>query len=98
MTARLISVAAALLGFAGSLHAQPMSTWNNDAGNNGRGSPSSFTAQQGEVEGSCGHQAVIVDEYGFRYDRRGDRLNAQGCIIAPPVTLPGAGVFQNGAR
>ncbi len=36
------------------------------------------------------HPVAFKDEYGFRYDAQGDRLNAQGYVIAPPVTPPGA--------
>ena len=35
------------------------------------------------------HEATIKDEYGFRYDSKGDRLDAGGHVIAPPVTPPG---------
>ncbi len=35
------------------------------------------------------HPVAFKDEYGFRYDAQGDRLNAQGYVIAPPVTPPG---------
>lgn len=42
------------------------------------------------------HETAITDEYGFHYDSRGDRLNAQGHVIAPPQTQPGARVIQNG--
>jgi hypothetical protein len=35
------------------------------------------------------HEATIKDEYGFRYDAKGDRLDAGGHVIAPPVTPPG---------
>ncbi len=41
------------------------------------------------------HRVAFSDEYGFRYDNRGDRLNAQGCVIAPPHTVPGARVIQD---
>jgi hypothetical protein len=40
-------------------------------------------------------RVALVDEYGFRYDARGDRLNAEGCIIAPPHTPPGARAIQD---
>jgi len=40
------------------------------------------------------HQVAITDEYGFKYDSRGDRLDANGYVIAPPHTLPGAKVLQ----
>jgi len=42
--------------------------------------------------GGCGHTATIKDEYGNRYDSEGNRLNGQGCVIAPPVTPPGSAV------
>ncbi|MFI5002120.1 MAG: hypothetical protein ACHQK9_19735 [Reyranellales bacterium] len=29
------------------------------------------------------HEATFKDEYGFRYDARGDRLDARGNIISP---------------
>jgi len=38
--------------------------------------------------GSCGHQEAMRDEYGFRYDGRGDRINARGCLISPHTTTP----------
>jgi hypothetical protein len=41
------------------------------------------------------HKVALTDEYGFRYDAQGDRLNGAGCIIPPPHTKPGAHVIQN---
>lgn len=41
------------------------------------------------------HKVAFTDEYGFRYDNRGDRLNAAGCVIAPPHTPPGARAIQD---
>jgi len=40
------------------------------------------------------HAVAFRDEYGFRYDAQGDRLDANGYIIAPPVTPPGAAAFR----
>ena len=40
------------------------------------------------------HPVAFKDEYGFRYDAQGDRLNAQGYVIAPPVTPPGAAALR----
>lgn len=34
------------------------------------------------------HREVFRDEYGFRYNERGDRLDARGNITAPPQTRP----------
>lgn len=42
------------------------------------------------------HKVALTDEYGFHYDRWGNRLNSAGHVIAPPHTLPGARVIQNG--
>lgn len=35
------------------------------------------------------HPAAMKDEYGFRYDAQGDRLDASGHVTSPPVTPPG---------
>jgi len=46
-------------------------------------------AESGGAMGGCGHTPTITDEYGFRYDSSGNRLNGSGCVIAPPVSPPG---------
>jgi hypothetical protein len=51
-------------------------------------------AQSSMGMGGCGHMPTITDEYGMRYDTEGNRLNARGCVIAPPVTQPGARAIQ----
>jgi hypothetical protein len=56
------------------------------------GNPMPNQAQYGGGMGGCGHTATIKDEYGNRYDSAGNRLNAQGCVIASPVTPPGSAV------
>ncbi len=35
------------------------------------------------------HPTAMKDEYGFRYDSKGDRLDGRGYVTAPPVTPPG---------
>ncbi len=35
------------------------------------------------------HPVAFKDEYGFRYDAQGDRLDASGYVTAPPATPPG---------
>jgi len=35
------------------------------------------------------HPTAFKDEYGFRYDAQGDRLDASGRVMPPPVTPPG---------
>ena len=42
------------------------------------------------------HKVAITDEYGFHYDSAGNRLNAAGYVVAPPHSLPGVAVIQNG--
>jgi hypothetical protein len=34
------------------------------------------------------HEEAFRDEYGFRYDAQGNRLNAQGHVISPHTTTP----------
>ena len=86
MTTRLAFLTLALLGVAGLAQAQTMGTSS--------GYSLQRDTQQAMGEGPCGHHSAFTDEYGFRYDSRGDRLNARGCLIAPPVTPPGARAIQ----
>jgi hypothetical protein len=79
-------LAAALLAAAGAAQAQ----------NYGNPPYQQNQAQMSSDMGRCGHTVSITDEYGFRYDNMGNRLNARGCVIAPPVTPEGARAIQNG--
>ena len=81
---RLAFLTAALIVTAGAAQAQ--SSGPNAPMPN---APMPNQAQYGGPMGGCGHTATIKDEYGFRYDSEGNRLNGQGCVIAPPVTPPG---------
>jgi hypothetical protein len=40
------------------------------------------------------HTPSITDEYGMRYNSRGDRLDARGNIMPPPVTPPGVAAYR----
>jgi hypothetical protein len=40
-------------------------------------------AQMSEPEGRGPHHIAITDEYGFKYDSRGNRLDANGYVISP---------------
>lgn len=40
-----------------------------------------LTSDEEPVRGP--HRVYITDEYGFKYDRQGNRLNAQGYVISP---------------
>ena len=87
-------LAAALLTMAGAAQAQNYGSSTN----NQPYQPMPNQAQMSDEMGSCGHTATIKDEYGFRYDSQGNRLNARGCVIAPPMTPPGGHAIQNGHR
>ena len=93
-------LAAALLTMAGAAQAQNYGYPTNNGqtsgypGNNQTYQPMQNQAQMSNEMGGCGHSASITDEYGFRYDNMGNRLNARGCVIAPPVTPPGARAIQ----
>ena len=84
-------LAAALLTMAGAAQAQTYGSQTPNA-------PMPNQAQLSNEMGGCGHTVSISDEYGFRYDNMGNRLNARGCVIAPPVTPPGVRAIENGPR
>jgi hypothetical protein len=51
--------------------------------------PPSNQAQTGATEhGNVQHDTSSKDEYGFRYDARGDRIDARGRTISPQSTTP----------
>lgn len=81
---RLALLAAAFVGITGVAYAQSPATSTSTP-------HASYPeqAQQYQSDRGCGHQVAITDEYGFKYDGMGDRLNAQGCVIRPPHTPPG---------
>jgi hypothetical protein len=82
---RLAIFAAILVGMTGVAHAQPMNSSTETAPHH---------RWHRTMAQSCGNHVAITDEYGFRYDSQGDRLNAQGCVIPPPHTRPGAKAIQ----
>ncbi len=85
---RFAVFAAVLIGMAGVAHAQSMST-PTDTTSHHHWKRTSATMMQ-----ACNNKVAITDEYGFRYDSQGDRLNARGCVIPPPHTRPGAKPIQ----
>lgn len=83
MNKRLIAVTiAALSGLAGVANAQ-----SYDDPSMTRGERREERREERYM--NARHETAIKDEYGFRYDSRGDRLDASGHVIAPPVTPPG---------
>jgi hypothetical protein len=84
MDKRLIAVTlAAIAGLASVANAQ--SYYDPDMT---RGERRQY--QREERYMNSAHETAITDEYGFRYDSRGDRLDASGHVMPPPVTPPGA--------
>jgi hypothetical protein len=49
---------------------------------------------QAQMSAEPTYPVAITDEYGFRYNSMGDRLDARGHVIAPPVTKPGAAALR----
>jgi hypothetical protein len=60
-----------------SKSASPMRDVDVDAPSGG------YLAEAAPQLGSGPHRAYMTDEYGFKYDRRGDRLDARGHVISP---------------
>ncbi len=90
MITRLSFLTLAMVGIAGIAHAQSTSA-------PAYSSPGSATMQsngneryQAMMGDESPNAVALTDEYGFKYNSRGDRLDARGHIIAPPVTPPGA--------
>ena len=93
---RLSLLTLAVIGIAGMANAQNVIVTSPP-----QPSPGDYTReapglqppdQQAEMSspwrGRCGHQEAMRDEYGFRYDGRGHRIDAQGCVISPHTITP----------
>ncbi len=91
---RLSLLSLALIGVAGVASAQMIASPPQPSpGDYQREAPGLQPAQPQQAEmnwqsNRCGHSVAMRDEYGFRYDARGHRLNAQGCVISPHNTTP----------
>ena len=91
---RLSLLSLALIGVAGVASAQMISSPPQPSpGDYQREAPGLQPAQPQQAEMNwqsqrCGHREAMRDEYGFRYDGRGHRINAQGCVISPHNTTP----------
>ncbi|HTR88290.1 MAG TPA: hypothetical protein VMI56_27665 [Reyranella sp.] len=92
---RLSVVTLALIGFAGVASAQPVISSPPQP------SPGDYTRERPGLQpmdqqaqstspyvGRREHAEAFRDEYGFRYDSRGDRIDAQGHLISPHTTTP----------
>ena len=85
---RLSLLSLALIGVAGVASAQMIASPPQPSpGDYQREAPGLQPAQPQQAEmnwqsNRCGHSVAMRDEYGFRYDARGHRLNARGCVIS----------------
>ena len=91
---RLTLLSLALIGAAGAASAQMISSPPQPSpGDYQREAPGLQPAQPQQAEMNwtsqrCGHREAMRDEYGFRYDGRGNRINAQGCVMSPHNPIP----------
>jgi hypothetical protein len=92
---RLSLLTLALVGVAGVASAQLITSPPQPSpGDYQRQAPGLQPAEPQQAEmgapslRGCGHSEAMRDEYGFRYDGQGHRLNAQGCVISPHNTTP----------
>jgi hypothetical protein len=92
-------IALALIGIAGAAAAQPVqhvivtSPPQPSPGDYQREAPGLQPMDEqaqatSPYRGTVRHREAFRDEYGFRYDARGNRLNAEGYVISPHTTTP----------
>ena len=53
-----------------------------------------YPSQAMTMDSGMRYQPAFTDEYGMRYNSRGDRIDAQGRIMPPPVTPPGVAAYR----
>ncbi len=100
---RYTLLAVALVGAAGAAYAQtPMDPYGRPyVGSQPQPSPGDYTRERPGLQpmdqeaqavspyhGRVRHGEAFKDEYGFRYDSRGDRIDARGRVISPHITTP----------
>jgi hypothetical protein len=96
-------LALTLVGAAGVVHAQPAvdSYGRPVVSSPPQPSPGDYTRERPGVQpmdqqaqavsphrGRVRHDEAFRDEYGFRYDERGDRIDTAGRRISPHTTTP----------
>lgn len=82
VSSKLVVLSAALVGLAGIAQAQTYEPTYDRSG-------SHREMMREEHRMNDRHPVAFKDEYGFRYDAQGDRLDASGRVMAPPMTPPG---------
>ncbi len=93
---RLSLLTLAVIGIAGAANAQNVIVTSPP-----QPSPGDYTRQAPGLQpmdqqaqavspyrGTRQHEEAFRDEYGFRYDARGERIDAQGHRISPHTTTP----------
>ena len=98
MKTRLALLTLALMAVAGVAQAQsgPVLITNGPQANPGDYTrerpglqpPDSRSVAVSPTRGSVQHGTAFKDEYGFRYDERGDRIDASGRRISPHTMQP----------
>jgi len=100
---RYALLALALVGAAGAAHAQPAvdSYGRPIVSSPPQPGPGDYTRERPGLQpmdeqaqavspyrGTVRHKEAFRDEYGFRYDERGDRIDSAGRLISPHTTTP----------
>jgi len=93
----------ALVAAAGAVHAQPVVDpyGRPIVSSQPQVSPGDYTREQPGLQpmdqqaqavspyrGNVRHNEAFRDEYGFRYDERGNRIDSRGRLISPHTTTP----------
>lgn len=92
MMKRLALLTLALVGVAGVAHAQQSVTVYRSGP---PPAPPVYSSQAMTMDsGRSSSSVAITDEYGMRYNSYGDRIDAQGRIMPPPVTPPGVRAYR----
>lgn len=98
---RYALLALALVGAAGAVHAQTGSYGRPMVSSQPQPTPGDYTRERPGLQpmdqqaqtvspyrGRVRHDEAFKDEYGFRYDERGNRIDATGRRISPHTTTP----------
>jgi hypothetical protein len=101
MMKRLSVLALAMVGVASFAHAQTATGQYGDTQMqqqpmNQSGSSQMMSQPDSQAMAPSGDRwpVALTDEYGFRYNSRGDRLDASGRIMLPPMTPPSAAALK----
>jgi hypothetical protein len=95
MMKRLALLTLAMVGVAGVAHAQQSVTvYRSGPPPAPVYVPAPYPSQAMTMDSGRSSSPAITDEYGMRYNSYGDRIDAQGRIMPPPVTPPGVRAYR----